>query len=276
MIVSVSRLIVSVALVSFIVSAQEAEPANQPPAAARANLREFLGLGPAPDTEAAKRGEPLYKMNCASCHGPTARGAQGPNLVRSSVVLHDERGNAIGRVIKEGRAQNGMPAFPDLTEAQVYEISEYIHLQVELAANRGTYKQTYSGVSNRISGDPEKGKAYFAANCSGCHSTTGDLVRIGSTYPQLPALLSRIAWPKSTSTRKVTVSLPSGQSMTGVLVELNDFDVALRDADGEYHSWPREAVKVVEPDTMAGHRALLPKYSDADLHNLSAYLVTVK
>ena len=49
----------------------------------RGGTREFLGLGPAPDEAAAKKGEPLYKQNCATCHGENARGSQGPNLVRS-------------------------------------------------------------------------------------------------------------------------------------------------------------------------------------------------
>ena len=78
----------------------------------RGNTREFLGLGPAPDQAAAKKGEPLYKQNCSTCHGETARGAQGPNLVRSVLVLHDEKGEEIGPVIKNGRPQAGMPAFP--------------------------------------------------------------------------------------------------------------------------------------------------------------------
>src|SRR5437899_9075160 len=80
----------------------------------RAGTREFLGLGPAPDEAAAKKGEPLYKQNCSTCHGETARGAQGPNLVRSVLVLHDEKGEEIGPVIKSGRPQGGMPGFPNL------------------------------------------------------------------------------------------------------------------------------------------------------------------
>src|SRR5579864_5208497 len=77
----------------------------------RGNTREFLGLGPAPDEAAAKKGEPLYKQNCSTCHGETARGSQGPNLVRSVTVLHDEKGEEIGPVIKSGRPQAGMPGF---------------------------------------------------------------------------------------------------------------------------------------------------------------------
>src|SRR3982750_420649 len=73
------------------------------------NTREFLGLGPAPDPAQVAKGAPLYKQNCAGCHGEDARGAQGPNLVRSGVVLHDEKDEQIGPVIKSGRPQAGMP-----------------------------------------------------------------------------------------------------------------------------------------------------------------------
>src|SRR4051794_41304587 len=78
------------------------------------STREFLGLGAAPDEAAAKKGEPLYKQNCAACHGDRARGAQAPNLVRSAVVLHDEKDEEIGPVITKGRPP-GMPAFPQLS-----------------------------------------------------------------------------------------------------------------------------------------------------------------
>src|SRR5215471_2033508 len=98
----------------------------------RGNTREFLGLGPAPDEAAAKKGEPLYKQNCATCHGENGRGSQGPNLVRSVVVLHDEHDEEIGPVIKAGRTQGGMPPFPQLSPADIHSISQYLKMQVEL------------------------------------------------------------------------------------------------------------------------------------------------
>src|SRR5690348_7185542 len=75
----------------------KAEPAKSAPAAnAQKNARmergrQFLGLGPAPDLEAAARGQKLFVANCAFCHGQNANGAEGPNLVRSTLVLHDEK-----------------------------------------------------------------------------------------------------------------------------------------------------------------------------------------
>src|SRR5579863_10170531 len=85
----------------------------------RGGTREFLGLGPAPDAAAAARGEKLYAPNCAFCHGDKARGASGPNLVRSTVVLHDEKGETIAPILVKGFPEKGMPAFPNFTPADV-------------------------------------------------------------------------------------------------------------------------------------------------------------
>jgi mono/diheme cytochrome c family protein len=244
----------------------------------RGNTREFLGLGPAPDQAAAKKGEPLYKQNCATCHGETARGAQGPNLVRSVLVLHDEKGEEIGPVIKNGRPQGGMPGFSSLSQDDVYNISQYIHLQVELAANRGTYGATYGALRNEVSGDAKKGEQFFngTGGCTSCHSVTGDLAKIGAKFPQASALQSRFLWPATFGRPKVTVTPASGQPITGTVRVMNDFDVSITDAGGRYHQWPRDQVKIQVEDRLSGHRALLPKYTDADIHNLTAYLVTLK
>ncbi len=128
--------------------------------------REFLGLGPAPDADAAKLGAPTYKENCGACHGETGRGSQGPNLVRSTVVLHDEKGEEIGPIITKGRPQAGMPAFPALKPEDIYNISQYLHMQVELVANRGTYGQSYGTLRSQTSSitSPVK-RAMFPCSC---------------------------------------------------------------------------------------------------------------
>jgi mono/diheme cytochrome c family protein len=249
------------------------EPAQRAPNPT-VRTREFLGLGPAPDSKAAQAGEPLYKENCGGCHGPAARGAQGPNLIRSPLVLHDEKGEEIGEVVKKGRG--GMPAFPGLSEEQIYQIAEFIHQQVELAANRGTYGETYGSGRNQVTGDAGKGKELFEARCAKCHSASGDLAGIGKKYPQAAAMLSRFVWPAAAGSKTISVITPQGETVTGEAAVLNDFDVALRDAHGDYRSWARSEVKVEIPDKLAGHRALLPSYSDADLHNLTAFLVALK
>jgi cytochrome c oxidase cbb3-type subunit 3 len=246
----------------------------------RGNIRDFLGLGPAPDAAAAERGAKLYAPNCAFCHGDKARGAEGPNLIRSALVLHDEKGELIGPLLVQGRLDKGMPAFPGLTEAQRYDVAQFLHLQVELAANRGTYKRL-----NIVTGDAKKGEEYFnsTGRCHTCHSATGDLAHIASRFQQPDQLQNRFVWPggggfggPAARAPKVTVTLPSGQAIAGTLKRLDDFNVSLYDAAGNYHAWSRESVKVDVDDRFKGHRELLPQYTDADMHNLTAYLVTLK
>jgi cytochrome c oxidase cbb3-type subunit 3 len=239
------------------------------------NTRDFLGLGPAPDAAAASRGEKLYAPNCGFCHGEKARGAGGPNLVRSPVVLHDEKGELIGQVVAKGRPDQGMPAFPTFAEGQLYDLAEYLHMQVELVANRGTYKRL-----NVVTGDAKAGEAYFngAGGCNTCHSVTGDLAHVGSKY-QPDQLQTRFVWPGGRGGergQKVTVTLPSGESITGTLKAQDDVNISIYDGAGNYHSWPREGLKVKMEDSLVAHRQLLGKYTDADMHNLTAYLARLK
>src|SRR5215472_18728398 len=243
-----------------------------------AGTRAFLGLGPAPDAVAAKKGEPLYQQNCATCHGENARGAQGPNLVRSVTVLHDEKGEELAPLIKSGRPQAGMPGFPALSQDDLYNVSQYLHLQVELAANRGTYGATYGALRHAMSGDPQKGEEFFnsAGGCAKCHSVTGDLAKVGAKFPLASALQSRFLWPARQGPVNAKITLASGQSIAGTIRVMTDFDISITDTRCGYHQWPRDQVKVEIEDRLEGHRALLGKYTDADIHNLTAYLVTLQ
>jgi len=147
---------------------------------------------------------------------------------------------------------------------------------VELTANRGTYGQTYSSLRTQTSGDPRKGREFFEANCTACHSASGDLSKIGARFPQATTLQARFIWPAHSGPVHAIVTEKSGRIITGTILKFDDFDVALRDARGDYHYWPRAEVQVKVDDNLGGHRALLPKYSDADLHNITAYLATLK
>lgn len=258
------------------------EPEAAPPGARRgrggANTREFLGLGAAPDPAAAAKGAPLYKQNCGGCHGENARGGQAPNLVRSIAVLHDEKDEEIGPVIKNGRPQAGMPGFPNLSAEDIHNIGQFLKLQVELAANRGLYGQTYGSVRNQVTGDPKKGEEFFngAGGCASCHSVTGDLAKVGGKYSQAAQIQAKFLWPASPAPAKATITTASGQTVTGAVRRMDDFTISVVDSAGEYHSWARDQVQVQLEDKMNGHRALLPKYTDADIHNLTAYLLTLK
>lgn len=275
-------------LLAVLTAAICAAPQEPPPAAAGQGrgggrgrggqgTREFLGLGRQPDAEIAARGEKLYAASCAFCHGADARGAEAPSLLRSEIVLHDDKGELIGPIVRDGRPDKGMPPMAGVTADQIAEIAEYLHLLVERAANRGLYSSIFA--NDIVTGDPRAGEIFFKAHCSLCHSPTGDLAHVGSKY-QAVNLQNRWLYPSGGRGRggsvPATVTLASGERVSGLIRRLDDFDVSLIDASGAYRSWPRDRVRVEVPDPLKGHRELLAKYTDADIHNVTAYLAGLK
>src|SRR6201995_4955868 len=237
--------------------------------------REFLGLGRMPDAKMAAEGAKIFGPTCGFCHGTDARGGSAPDLLRSSVVLDDNQGELIGQTVHDGRPAKGMPAFPSLTSEQIRDIAEFLHLQVELAANRGTYKAL-----NVVTGDAKAGGLYFngAGKCNTCHSATGDLAHIGSKMKP-PDLQQTFLYPgarQQKSVTRVTVTLADGSQVTGTLKHLDDFYVSLYDAQNSYHSMPLDkGVKVQVEDKLLFHREMLDKYTNQQMHDLTAYLVTL-
>jgi mono/diheme cytochrome c family protein len=196
-------------------------------------------------------------------------------------VLDDEGGKNIGPVILNGRIERGMPRFP-LTPQQITDIANFLHNSIESAKDRDSYK-----ILNIVTGDPKAGLAYFngAGKCSSCHSVTGDLAKIGAKYDPV-TLQGKMLQPddqwteggKKVSAFSVSVTLPSGVSYTGTPVYLDDFTVSLREADGTYRSFKRsnDVPRVEIKNRLQAHLDLLLHYSDSDIHNLTAYLVTLK
>lgn len=238
------------------------------------------------DPAAVERGQKTFVATCGFCHGTHAKGGEkGPDLLRSVLVLDDEAGQSIGRVILKGRPEKGMPKF-FMTPGQISDIAAFLHSSIASAANRDTYK-----VLNIVTGDPQAGRAYFngAGGCSSCHSVTGDLKGIGAKYEPV-TLQDHIVMPRDHASASapasskpslitVSVTLPSGQTVTGVPINLDDFNVALRDATGDYHSFKRfdkDTPRIEITNRLKAHFDMLMKYSDADIHNLTAYLVTLK
>lgn len=247
--------------------------------------QKFLAIGKPPDPAAVARGRQNFIATCGFCHGANANGGEsGPDLIRSTLVLHDENGNQIGPVILHGRPDKGMPAFPSTTPAKISDIAAYLKSRYQLAANRATYQ-----LLNLVTGDAKVGETYFngEGGCSGCHSVTADLAGIASRlnpqqlqaaflYPR-PQQKDSAAFRRARET--VDVTLPSGKKYSGVLDHLDDFGVSLTDMSGVRHSFPLngdDEIKVDVHDPLAAHLALLSKYSNADMHNVLAYLVTLK
>lgn len=228
--------------------------------------------------EDVQRGMAQFQQTCAMCHGTQAKGASGPNLIESSLVRHDNHGDLIGKVIREGRPVQGMPASPSFSEAQVADIVAFLHASVEVSDNRGSEGPARGYSLHRLlTGDVVAGKRFFdgEGGCSKCHSTTGDLNGIAKKYSPVD-LEHRILYPPD-GTKMAVVSLPSGETIKGRLLHLDTFYISLIDAEGNYRSWPlRFGASVAVEDPLRGHRELLKRYKDKDIHDIFAYLETLQ
>jgi cytochrome c oxidase cbb3-type subunit III len=248
------------------------------------------------------RGKQLFEVNCRLCHGADLRGGDmgGVNLLRSNLVLTDQHGELILPVVHNGRQTPGMPPmppFPQIPDDDVKAIAEYIHSVAATMRGQGNPPPgSEPAVLNIVVGDANAGRAYFQAKCASCHSPTGDLQGIGMRYAD-PVQLQN-SWVAGGGGRggrgrgapaagggaargrelTVTVTEASGQKVEGRLDRLDDFLVVLTPADGVQRSFRRDGdvPKVELHDPLAGHKQLLPVYTDKDIHDVTAYLVTLK
>lgn len=232
---------------------------------------------PPADPGALERGKASYRVNCSFCHGSTAKGGEGgPNLVRSRVVMDDQHGETIAPVVRNGVPGRGMPKF-DLSLEQISDIADFIHsFPVGGHASRGT-------LIDPVVGNARAGQAYFAGagNCTACHSPTGDLAGIGSKYePMLMqrALLTGGIQGGGQRAIRVAVTLPSGERFEGTLQRIDDFIVSLLDRDGYVRTFRRagKAPKVELKNPLQAHVDMWRTMTDDNLHNVTAYLVTLK
>jgi cytochrome c oxidase cbb3-type subunit III len=224
---------------------------------------------------AQPRGQKEFAQSCGFCHGDDATGSRGPDLVRSPLVNKDSAGDLIAPVIRNGRPDQGMPALP-LPDNTIQDIVAFLHSRVQQAAKSSNVGGDYP-VERLLTGNADAGRAYFngEGKCATCHSPTGDLAGIAKRYAPL-FLEERILAPRPRGRTPVTVTTPSGEQISGKLEHLDEFSVSLRDAGGWYRSWQRDHVKVNVQDPLQAHRDMLTKYTDNDIHNLFAFLETLK
>jgi mono/diheme cytochrome c family protein len=230
------------------------------------------------------RGRAIYGVNCNFCHGSDARGGEGgPNLLRSELVLNDKRGELIGKVILNGQGE--MPPIK-LTPDQIGDVADYIH-----SFKVGGYDVSRMVPLSIVVGDPKVGEQTFTKMCGSCHSVTGDLKGIASKITDPKALQNGWLMPGNAGGRggrggpspfnvpPTTVSVTvAGKATTGRLIRIDDFIVTLADENGAQKTFRRdgEVPKVEINDPMKAHKELLSKYTDADIHNITSYLVTIQ
>ena len=246
------------------------------------------------DAEAANRGKSTYIAECITCHGPKARGTdQGVDLIRSQVVLHDRYGDVLGPLLKKGHPMQSGGQSASLSQDQVRDLSHFLRQRLMDTLNRGP-GNSGNPAPNIVTGDAKAGEVYFsgAGKCGTCHQPAGDLKGIATRYAPVD-LQQRFLFPSAAGGRggrggpatsdgqrallTVTVTPPNGPAVTGVPDRIDDFNVTLRDSAGAFHSWSRTPnLKVEKHDPLAAHHALLAVIADKDIHDVVAYLETLK
>ena len=249
---------------------------------------------PPGDPALIERGRTIYSVTCSACHGVDARGGQlgGPNLLRSQLVLGDQEGEAIIPVIQKGRPDKGMPPMP-INDADAKAVATFLHHLLASAGRQGSPPPTDAPPPNVVVGDATAGQTFFAAKCTACHSATGDLQGVATRVPDGKTLQN--VWVSggvaagrgerggrgrgsSAAAATVAVTLPSGEKVDGQLRRIDDFIVTLVQSDGTERSFRREGdrPKVEVRDPLQGHRDLLAVLTDKNMHDVTAYLVTLK
>jgi len=234
------------------------------------------------DPASIERGKALYGVHCSFCHGSDARGGEGgPNLLRAEVVLNDQKGELITPIVQNGRPNQGMPPIP-ITPSQIADVAAFVH-----SFRVGGYDISRNPPPSIVVGNAKAGEAYFNSTCARCHSVTGNLKGIGAKFADPKQLQNALLLPgggrggrgaSNIPPTTVTVTPKSGSAVEGNLVRIDDFIVTLTLPDGAQRTFRRDGdnPKVEIHDPLQAHRDLLRKYTDDDIHNLTAYLVTVK
>ena len=239
-------------------------------------------------------GKTLYDVDCQKCHGADLRGTTqgGISLLRSQIILSDQEGELIKPILAGSLKNNGMPAI-NMTAADLTALATYIHSVIATEKGQGAPPAPGVEAPSALVGDAAAGKVFFDAKCATCHSITGDLQGYGTKYPD--AKTAQNLWVSgggagrrgrgaaasgATDPRAVTVTVtePSGESTQGTLLLIDDFLVSLTESDGTVRTFRRDGdvPKVELKDPMQGHKTLLDTMNNKEMHDVTAYLESVK
>jgi cytochrome c oxidase cbb3-type subunit 3 len=287
------RGLVAAALLGLLTGAANRGSAQEPPQAPRQAGGFVPGQKRPPgDPAEIARGKTLFDINCRGCHGADLRGGDlgGPNLLRSQVALKDLNGELIVPIIHGSRKDMGMPAI-GVNDADAKAVATYVRSVIETIGRQGTPPSAGREPPSVLVGNASEGKSFFAVKCASCHSVTGDLQGIATKIADPKTLQTTwvagggrsgrrgpAANASSATTPAVVVTPPSGESVEGHLVRIDDFLVSVEQADGTVRTFRRngDVPKIVTRDPMKGHKDLLTEYTDKDIHDVTAYLVTLK
>jgi cytochrome c oxidase cbb3-type subunit 3 len=246
-----------------------------------------------PAPAAVSRGRQAFAIQCAACHGPEGRGGVegSSDLTRSPMILAADGGRQLTDFLKVGRPERRMPPV-SLSDAEVADLYAFLRSLVPGPGRRGGAGRGV--ITAVVVGDAKAGEAHFngAGGCRSCHSAAGDFKGIGTRLTPA-AIQGRLVLPRGNggyppsfnsppdsrdAARTLTVTLPSGETISGTLMWITDFTVTVRDGSGTRRTFARDGdmPKVEVKDPLQWHLDHVRTLTDKDMHDLTAYLVTLK
>ena len=206
------------------------------------------------------------------CHGRRKR--TRPDAIQAGA--RDETGEKIAASRPRRRPDNKMPSF-NFSSQEIRSIVAFIHARVEAAAKAHPGGRRGVAVADLQTGNAQAGKEYFngAGGCAKCHSPSGDLAGVANRYQGLQ-LEERMLYPRDAKS-KLTVTLPSGREdrrNAGLPGRVHDRAARQR---GDLSLLARRAAFDITVDSpVDAHVEQFRKYTDEDIHNLMAYLQTLR
>jgi len=283
-----------------------------PPAAGQPPAVPQIARSPVVDQAAHDRGRALWASHCIDCHGSQARGSDtGPNIIRTKTVNFDrtsaEPGSALGPFLKAGHQTQSQKPSASFTAAEVVDLAQFLRQKVN-DTMRGSPLFTAGDV---LVGNAKAGETYFKGDggCATCHNPTSrNLAGVATRIPEPVDLQQRMLFPGGGGRGRggrgaraggppagaaapaapgppqpapvvttTTITRPSGAPLVGVVIEESDFYISLRDAEGTVHVVRRTpALKITRNNPLQAHIDLLDRISDTQIHDLVAYLETMK
>jgi len=266
---------------------------------------------PTLDPASVARGDVLYNsLACSSCHGPLGLGgaAGAADLTKSALAQTPDTGRTLAAFLQVGRPELGMPPVARaLTPAEAADLSAKIRSLAPppappqaTAGGRAAGPPLPAALAGQdlsiVIGDPKLGKAYFNSRegrCSSCHavedgkaSPAANLAHVATKYKAEKDLQQQwmlpgrdVNWsPRKDNTVTAVATFADGHEVRGFLTSVSDFKLVVRDAAGKVTIVPRAdgEPKVRLEDRIQAHIDLMDVYQDNDIHNLTAYLTSLK
>jgi len=220
------------------------------------------------------RGQKLFEVNCALCHGPKGEGGRGPLLAQLKLKRAPDD-DALLKVIQDGISGTEMPGADTMSDHEMRQTAAFVR-----TLGRVPVKP--------VPGDPAHGAAIYRGKggCTGCHAIHGEGGIVGPELTSIGAsrsaqfLRQALLEPQKSVPewyQLITVVPKSGESVSGIHLNEDSFSVQLRDNAGAMHSfWKSDIERIDRQKGKTPMPSYQGKLNDAELTDLVSFLVSLR